>query len=42
MAGFLISAVFYNMTYRHWFYTLCVVAIVITKNVKSEAKPIHS
>ena len=40
MVGFLISAFFYNMTYRHWFYTLLVVAIVFSKTIKSETQPI--
>ncbi len=38
MMGFLCCAFLYNMTYRHWFYTLVVVAIVVSNSVKNRSE----
>ena len=38
MVGFLCCAFLYNMTYRHWFYTLAVVAIVVSNCVKRRSE----
>lgn len=38
MAGFLCGAFFYNMTYRHWFFTFLVLSVVISQSVDGRAK----
>jgi len=34
MVGFLCGAFFYNMTYRHWFFSFLALAVVISESIK--------
>jgi hypothetical protein len=36
MVGFLVGGIFYNQAYRHWFYTLILLALIIFEATRQQ------